>query len=62
MDERISDDQVPVTGTVTDFSPEEVDLLLTAVGLLESTLGREEADELEQVQAVKRKLEAFRGR
>ena len=63
MDEPLSPTQSTMaTGTATDFSPEEVDLLLTAVGHLEATLGREEADELEQVQALKRKLEALRGR
>jgi hypothetical protein len=63
MDERISHERMMAsTGTATDFSPEEVDLLLTAVGHLEATLGREEADELERVQALKRKLQALRGR
>jgi hypothetical protein len=60
MDERTNDEAMPM-GTATDFSLDEVDLLLTAVALLESTLGHEEATELDQVQAVKQKLEALRG-
>jgi hypothetical protein len=35
----------------------EVNLLRTALGLLEATLGREEADELDAVQALQSKLE-----
>ena len=62
MDERLNDDRLSMpTGTVTDFSPDEVDLLLTAVGYLEATLGHEEAAELDRVQALKQKLEAMRG-
>ena len=54
-------DTTGTTGTTTDFSPDEMDLLMTAVGLLESTLGREQADELERVQALKEKVRILRG-
>jgi len=36
----------------------ELDLIQTALGLLESTLGKEEADELEQVKHLIARLEA----
>jgi hypothetical protein len=39
-----------------DLSPSEAELLTTALKLLESTLGREEADELEEVQALLARL------
>jgi hypothetical protein len=39
------------------LSPAEADLLRTALGLLEATLGREEADELDAVQELLAKLE-----
>ncbi len=40
-------------GTVRlDLSPSEFELVKTALGLLLSTLGREEAEELEEVRAL----------
>ncbi len=39
-----------------DVTPSEVALLRTALEMLEDTLGREEADELEEVQALLRRL------
>ena len=35
-----------------ELTPDEVQLLRTALELLEDTLGREEADELKEVQAL----------
>ncbi len=45
-----------------DLTPVELDLLRTALGHLLATLGREEADELEQVQAILAKVERLRAR
>jgi Arc/MetJ-type ribon-helix-helix transcriptional regulator len=39
-----------------EMTPSEADLLRTALRLLEDTLGREEADELEEVQALLARL------
>lgn len=39
-----------------DLTPSEVSLIRTALELLEDTLGREEADELEEVQAILARL------
>jgi len=39
------------------FTPDELQLVRTALKVLESTLGREEAEELAEVQAVLRRLE-----
>lgn len=39
-----------------ELTPDEADLVRTALGLLESTLGREEADELRAVQALLARL------
>jgi hypothetical protein len=39
-----------------ELPPDEVELVRTALRLLESTLGREEADELEAVQRLLRRL------
>jgi hypothetical protein len=39
-----------------DLSPSEAQLLLTALKLLENTLGRDEAEELQEVQALLAKL------
>jgi hypothetical protein len=39
-----------------ELTSEEVELVLTALRLLESTLGREEADELAEVEALLVKL------
>jgi hypothetical protein len=39
------------------LSPAEADLLRTALGLLEATLGREEADELDAVQELLARVE-----
>ncbi len=47
-------DEKPSTTIV--LSPGELDLVRTALRLLESTLGREEADELEAVQALLHRL------
>lgn len=44
--------------TRLDLSPSELQLLRTALELLEDMLGREEADELEEVQALLRRLSA----
>jgi len=43
------------------LSPNELELLRTAVGLLESTLGRDQAEELRDVKQLLRKLEAQSG-
>ena len=40
-----------------DFSRTELDLVRTALRLLLSTLGREEADELKEVQALLAKID-----
>jgi hypothetical protein len=45
-------------GTVLRLSPSEVELLRTALRLLLSMLGREEAEELEAVKALLRRLDA----
>jgi hypothetical protein len=42
--------------TVIDLTPNELALVRTALGLLRSTLGREEADELAEVQALLARL------
>lgn len=39
-----------------ELTPSEVSLIRTALELLEDTLGREEADELEEVQAILARL------
>jgi hypothetical protein len=41
-----------------DLTPDELQLLRTALEILEDTLGREEADELEEVQALLARLRA----
>ena len=41
-----------------ELSPSELQLLQTALKLLEDTLGREEADELDAVQALLEKVRA----
>jgi hypothetical protein len=41
-----------------DLSPDEAQLVRTALEMLEDTLGREEADELAEVQALLRQLRA----
>jgi len=41
-----------------DLTPAELELLRTALRVLGSTLGREEADELDEVQALLAKLPA----
>lgn len=43
--------------TNVEFSAPEVELVLTALRLLASTLGREEADELAEVQALLARLQ-----
>jgi hypothetical protein len=44
--------------TIIEFTDNEFQLVLTALRLLLSTLGHEEADELEQVRALLTRLEA----
>lgn len=49
----------PADRTLTfELSSDEAELVRTALRLLESTLGREEADELEEVQALLSRLGA----
>jgi len=50
-----SDSQVDVSYSVT-LTASELDLVRTALEMLEDTLGREEADELEEVQGLLRRL------
>jgi hypothetical protein len=42
--------------TVIELTPNELALVQTALGLLRSTLGREEAEELAEVQALLARL------
>jgi hypothetical protein len=42
--------------TRLDLSPSEVGIIRTALEMLEDTLGRDEADELEEVQALLERL------
>jgi hypothetical protein len=44
--------------TQLDLTPSDLTLIRTALEMLEDTLGREEADELEEVQALLRRLPA----
>jgi hypothetical protein len=46
----------PQSKTVIELTPNELALVRTALGLLRSTLGREEADELAEVQALLARL------
>jgi hypothetical protein len=55
MEERENTIEVQLT-------EDELELLRNALGHLEATLGREEADELEQVQALQAKLVRLRPR
>jgi hypothetical protein len=50
-----SESQTDVSYAVT-LAPSEIDLIRTALEMLEDTLGREEADELGEVQALLRRL------
>ncbi|MEW5991118.1 MAG: hypothetical protein AB1736_07190 [Chloroflexota bacterium] len=50
-----ADNQVDVSYPVT-LTASELDLVRTALEMLEDTLGREEADELEEVQGLLRRL------
>jgi len=50
-----SERQTDVSYTVT-LTPSELDLVRTALEMLEDTLGREEADELGEVQGLLRRL------
>jgi hypothetical protein len=43
---------------VVELARDELQLVISALRLLEDTLGREEADELAEVQAVLRHLDA----
>lgn len=47
---------------VLELTAAELELVHTALAHLEATLGREEADELAQVQAILARLEALRAR
>ena len=51
----------PATTVSLTLSPNEFELLRTAVLLLESTLGRDQADELRDVKGLLSKLEARSG-
>jgi hypothetical protein len=53
MDESKPETHVSYPVTLT---PSEVDLIRTALEMLEDTLGREEADELAEVQGLLRRL------
>jgi hypothetical protein len=44
--------------TRLDLTPSEIKLIRTALEMLEDTLGREEADELQEVQALLRRFPA----
>jgi hypothetical protein len=55
MSERTTDGE-PVTTRAIELMPDEVELVRTALRLLESTLSREEADQLEAVQALLARL------
>jgi hypothetical protein len=64
-DDRTDDDRTPGARTThgqpaasrsLDFTPSELELVRTALRLLESTLGHEEADELEDVQSLLARL------
>jgi hypothetical protein len=58
----VSEQQPPADRALTlELSPSEAEIVQTALLLLESTLGREEADELEEVQALLSRLRAARG-
>lgn len=50
-----SDNQIEVSYSVT-LTASEIDLVRTALEMLEDTLGREEAEELDEVQALLRRL------
>ena len=50
-----SDSQTEVSYSLT-LTPPEIDLIRTALEMLEDTLGREEADELGEVQGLLRRL------
>jgi len=50
-----SEGQTDVSYAVT-LTPSEIELIRTALEILEDTLGREEADELVEVQALLRRL------
>jgi hypothetical protein len=47
-----------VTTTQLDLSPDELDLVRSALALLLATLGREEADEIREIEALLLKLDA----
>ncbi len=51
----------PATVVGLRVSPAELELLRASLRLLRSTLGRDEADELEEVQARLRRIEAAAG-
>jgi hypothetical protein len=51
-------DVSPPDGIVLRLSPSEAELLRTALRLLLSALGRDEAEELEAVKALLQRLEA----
>ena len=45
-----------------ELTPAELELVRTALAHLEATLGREEADELDQIQAILARIDTFRTR
>lgn len=55
-DSQPADSDLPPVSYPVAFSASDVALLRTALRLLLSTLGREEADELEEVQALLARL------
>jgi len=46
----------PASGTTIELSASELELVRTALKVLLSTLGREEADQIDEVQALQAKL------
>jgi hypothetical protein len=55
----MTEDALPTEATISlELTPQERELLVTALRLLRATLGREEADELAEVQTLLAKLTA----
>ncbi len=54
----MSESTSPAAAVSVTLDPDELELLRTAVRLLESTLGRDQADELRDVKELLHKLEA----
>jgi hypothetical protein len=57
MDERDADAKAPEGEVVLRLGRAEIELLRSALRYLEATLGREEADELEQIQQLETRLD-----